>query len=61
MDEPKTLFQELTDLLMEQGCAVTKPGIDKLVHFIAIRDQSFIDETIRTQERLLVKLQNTTR
>lgn len=56
----KTLHEELTDLLMNNGCAVTKPGIDALIHFIAVRDQSIIDRTINSQEKLLGELQRTT-
>jgi hypothetical protein len=53
---PKELHQQLTDLLMENGCSVTKTGIDALVKYIAGRDQNTTDEVIKSVEKLKVKL-----
>lgn len=56
--ELKTLYEEVTDLLMENGCAVTKPAIEEMVRFIAKRDQATIYQVIRQAEQLEHKLQN---
>lgn len=56
----KTLHEELTDLLMDNGCAVTKTGVDAIIKFIAVRDQSIINGMIRQQESMLADLQRST-
>lgn len=57
----QTLGEQLTHLLMENGAAVTKPSIDALLKFIAVRDQSITDEVIRHAEKLTGDLQTQTR
>lgn len=57
----ETLEEQLTDLLMDNGCAVTKPGIHALCHWIALRDQSIVDQFIRQAEKNLAHLQDQTR
>ncbi len=57
LQELKTLHEQITDLLMENGCAVTKPAIDEMVRFIAKRDQATIYQVIRQAEQLEHRLQ----
>lgn len=54
--EPQTLHEKLTNLLLENGCAITKTGIDALVKYIAVRDQNTTDQIIRDVEQLKSKL-----
>jgi ABC-type transporter Mla subunit MlaD len=56
----KTFHEQLTQLLMDNGAAVTKQSIDKLMEFITQRDQSIISEVIRQAERLTAELQRQT-
>lgn len=48
----KSLHEQLTELLMENGAAVTKTSIDELIKFIAGRDQQTINHCIRDIEKL---------
>ena len=57
----RTLHEQLTELLMDNGASVSKKSIDKLVEFIGLRDQSIIDEFIKRGEKMLVHLQYQTK
>lgn len=41
--EPRTVHEQLTALLLDAGCTVSKPAIDKLVRWVADRDTSIIE------------------
>jgi len=56
----KGLHEELTDLLMNAGCAVNKYGIDKLIEFIALRDTAICDDLQKNTDRTRVRLTQTT-
>ena len=57
LTELKTLHETITILLMENGCAVTKPAIDEICRFIAKRDQAIINRIIRHAEQTEHSLQ----
>jgi hypothetical protein len=57
LQELKTLHEQITDLLMENGCAVTKPAIDEMCRFIAKRDQAIIRQIKSHAETFERKLQ----
>lgn len=39
----KTVHEQLTELLMDAGCTISKPAIDKLVRWVYVRDNSLIE------------------
>lgn len=49
----QSLHEELTTLLMDNGCAVTKTAIDELIRFIANRDESTVNKIIKDCEKTL--------
>lgn len=57
----QTLHEQLTQLLMDNGAAVTKKSIDALIHFISVRDGETISRVINESERVLAIMQTETR
>jgi hypothetical protein len=57
----KTLHEVLTQLLMDNGAAVTKTSIDELIKFIGQRDYQTISMVIQDAEKRLAELQRQTR
>ncbi len=57
----ETLHTHLTQLLMDNGAAVTKKSVDALIEFIAVRDQEIINKVIQDAERTLSEAQRQTR
>lgn len=53
--------EQVTDLLMENGCTVNRPAMIKLTEYIARRDQSTCDQFVRQAEQNLAHLQSQTR
>lgn len=58
IDRMSTLSEDLTELLMENGCSVTKKGIRALVKLIADRDEHTVQRIIKDSERTLQTLQH---
>lgn len=57
----QTAHEQLTDLLMNNGCTVNKLAIDELVRWIAIRDEDTLHKVIKDAEITLSRLQSHTR
>lgn len=45
-----TVEDHITDMLMEHGCSVTKPGVEALVEWINERDKELHEEIKRNNE-----------
>lgn len=56
-----SVLEQVTDLLMNNGCTVNKDAMVKLTKYIALRDQSTCDEFTRQSEKNLAHLQTQTR
>ena len=48
MNDAETLVQEVTDLLMEKGCAVTRPAMLDLAIYILEREKLAIQKMMPT-------------
>lgn len=52
MMEPTTVHEQLTELLMDAGCTISKPAVDTLVRWIYVRDTSLIEALQKEGDRI---------
>lgn len=50
--EPYTIHEQLTQLLLDSGCTISKPAIDKLVKWVYNRDTSLIERLQKEGDRI---------